>query len=83
MFLNTNHRPPSPESFSQLFTRTVASSDLPRIRFQDLRHTPASLLVAAGVPIKVVSERLGHAAHLPAPPPRHGRRSSKPLREAD
>ena len=61
MFLNTNHRPPSPESFSQLFTRTVADSDLPRIRFHDLRHTHASLLVAAGVPIKVVSERLGHA----------------------
>ncbi len=61
MFLNTNHRPPSPESFSQLFTRTVADTDLPRIRFHDLRHTHASLLVAAGVPIKVVSERLGHA----------------------
>lgn len=42
-------------------TRTVASTDLPRIRFHDLRHTHASLLVAAGVPIKVVSERLGHA----------------------
>ncbi len=61
MFVNTNHDAPSPESFSQLFTRTVAGSDLPRIRFHDLRHTHASLLVAAGVPIKVVSERLGHA----------------------
>ncbi len=61
MFLNANHRVPSPESFSQLFTRTVADSELPRIRFHDLRHTHASLLVAAGVPIKVVSERLGHA----------------------
>ncbi len=61
MFVNTNHDAPSPESFSQLFTRTVADSDLPRIRFHDLRHTHASLLVAAGVPIKVVSERLGHA----------------------
>ncbi len=61
MFLNTRHRTPSPESFSQLFTRTTATSGLPRIRFHDLRHTHASLLVAAGVPIKVVSERLGHA----------------------
>jgi integrase len=61
MFLNTHHRTPSPESFSQLFTRTTATSGLSRIRFHDLRHTHASLLVAAGVPIKVVSERLGHA----------------------
>ena len=61
MFLNQNHVAVSPESISQLFTRTVATTGLPRIRFHDLRHTHASLLVAAGVPIKVVSERLGHA----------------------
>jgi len=30
-------------------------------RLHDLRHTHASLLLSAGVPIKVVSERLGHA----------------------
>ena len=34
---------------------------MPSIRFHDLRHTHATLLIAAGVPIKVVSERLGHA----------------------
>lgn len=61
MFLNTHHRTPSPESFSQLFTRATTAVGLPRIRFHDLRHTHASLLVAAGAPIKVVSERLGHA----------------------
>ncbi|WP_434616487.1 tyrosine-type recombinase/integrase [Arthrobacter sp. A5] len=27
----------------------------------DLRHTHATLLLAAGIPVKVVSERLGHA----------------------
>jgi integrase len=46
---------------SQLFDRIGRRTDLPRIRFHDLWHTHASLLVAAGVPIKVVSERLGHA----------------------
>ena len=61
MFLNIHHRTPSPESFSQLFARTTTTTGLPRIRFHDLRHTHASLLVAASVPIKVVSERLGHA----------------------
>jgi integrase len=30
-------------------------------RFHDLRHTAASLLIAAGVPIPVVSNQLGHA----------------------
>ena len=51
----------NPQSLSQLFDRIVKRSELPRIRFHDLRHTHASLLVAAGTPIKVVSERLGHA----------------------
>ena len=30
----------------------------------DLRHTHASLLIRAGVPMKVVQERLGHASIL-------------------
>ncbi len=34
---------------------------LPAIRLHDLRHTHATLLLAAGVPVKLVSERLGHA----------------------
>jgi integrase len=34
---------------------------VPRIRFHDLRHTAATLMIAAGVPVKVVSEMLGHA----------------------
>jgi len=31
------------------------------VRFHDLRHSPASLLLAEGVPVKVVSEMLGHS----------------------
>ncbi len=61
MFTNTGGKPLHPESISQLFGRIVARSGLPHIRFHDLRHTHASLLVAAGTPVKVVSERLGHA----------------------
>ncbi|GGR61042.1 site-specific integrase [Deinococcus seoulensis] len=34
---------------------------LPGIRFHDLRHTAASLLIRRGVPPKVVADRLGHA----------------------
>ena len=33
-----------------------------RIRYPDLRHTHASQLLAAGVNVKVVSDRLGHAS---------------------
>ena len=61
MFTNGHGEPVNPESISQLFDRKTLSSGLPRIRLHDLRHTHASLLVAAGEPIKVVSERLGHA----------------------
>jgi integrase len=34
---------------------------MPRIRFHDLRHTTATMLLSAGIHAKVVSERLGHA----------------------
>lgn len=61
MFCNAKGRSLNPESISQLFDRLVARSPLPRIRYHDLRHTHASLLVASGIPIKVVTERLGHA----------------------
>lgn len=51
-----------PDIFSQIFERHVAKSTLPRIRLHDLRHTHASILLKAGVPVKVVSERLGHSS---------------------
>ena len=52
----------NPETISQLFDRLQRRlPDLTRIRFHDLRHTHASLLIMDGVPVKVVSERLGHA----------------------
>jgi integrase len=35
---------------------------LPQIRLYDLRHTAATLALAAGVPVKVVSEMLGHSS---------------------
>ena len=50
-----------PDLFSGAFSRLVARLDLPKLRLHDLRHTHATLLLKAGVPIKVVSERLGHA----------------------
>lgn len=61
IFTNRAGQPVNPESIYQLFQRQVRRLDMPRICFHGLRHTHASLLVAAGTPIKVVSERLGHA----------------------
>jgi hypothetical protein len=40
----------------------VKRAGVPRIRLHQLRHTHASLLLAAGVNPKVVSERLGHSS---------------------
>jgi integrase len=44
------------------FGRLVKAAAVPAIRFHDLRHTHATLLLAAGVPVHVVSQRLGHAS---------------------
>ena len=69
---NENGEPIHPDRFTRRFTDSVASCQkglgedgpelLPAIRLHDLRHTHASLLLGAGIPVKVVSERLGHAS---------------------
>jgi integrase len=51
-----------PDSLSTWFDQKVKSSGLPRIRLHDTRHTAASLMLASGVGVKVVSEMLGHAS---------------------
>lgn len=43
------------------FNKIVKDAKVPRIRFYDLRHTMATLLLTAGVHPKVVQERLGHS----------------------
>lgn len=50
-----------PGKVSDLFDRLVAEIGLPPIRLHDLRHGAATLMLAAGVDIKVVSETLGHS----------------------
>ena len=51
----------TPREVTRAFTRHVLAADLPVIRLHDLRHTHATLALAAGVHPKVVQERLGHA----------------------
>lgn len=47
---------------SQRFDRLAARHGKPPIRLHDLRHVSATLSLAAGVDIKVVSEQHGHAS---------------------
>jgi integrase len=55
-----NGEPIHPHTFSQSFERLVRKTGLRPIRLHDLRHTHATLALKAGVPVKVISERLGH-----------------------
>jgi integrase len=61
VFCRENGTPIWPRSFSRSFDNHVRNAGLPRIRLHDLRHTHATLALAAGVHPKVVQERLGHA----------------------
>ena len=56
----------SPGIITKRFGEAVAATELPRIRLHDLRHTSATLALAAGEHPKVVQERLGHAANSQA-----------------
>jgi integrase len=60
-FCHPDGRAYHPERFSREFDRMVKRLGVPRIRLHDLRHSWATLALRAGVPIKVVSERLGHS----------------------
>lgn len=62
VFARPDGSPIHPDYLSQTFERLVARTSLPRIRLHDLRHTHASILLQAGTPVKVISERLGHAS---------------------
>ena len=43
------------------FRQLLTDSGLPKIRFHDLRHTAASLMLNHGIPVLIVSKRLGHS----------------------
>ena len=55
-------RPLNPDTLSAGWARHLRRRKLPPVRFHDLRHAHATLMLAQGVHPKVVSERLGHAS---------------------
>ena len=62
IFTNDEGNPMKPDSVSSWFSKFVKDkTDLPPITLHSLRHTNATLQLAAGVPITTVSKRLGHS----------------------
>lgn len=62
VFAAENGEPVHADHVAQRFERRMARAQVPAIRFHDLRHTHATLLLKAGVPVHVVAQRLGHAS---------------------
>ena len=61
MFVRPEGTPIHSDLCSKTFDRLVARSGLPVIRLHDHGHGHAGLRLKSRVPVKVVSERLGHA----------------------
>ena len=62
VFSSERGTPLDGRNVSRMFTATLKRTGLPTIRFHDLRHTFASLLIQQGAHPKYVSEQLGHAS---------------------
>ena len=55
-------KPVDPDAFNHYLRRLAERAGLGRVRVHDLRHTWATLALSRGIPLEVVSERLGHAS---------------------
>ena len=56
-----NGTPYHPRNLTRTFQILTKKAELPHIRFHDLRHTHASLMIAQNEPMKLIAERLGHS----------------------
>lgn len=62
LFVWPNGTPLHPDTITALFRKHCVAAGLPRIRLHDVRHSYATAALKAGIPPKIVSERLGHSA---------------------
>jgi integrase len=61
VFTSTIGTPIEVGNLRRSFWKLLDRAGLPRMRFHDLRHSCASLLLVQGVPARVVMETLGHS----------------------
>ena len=61
IFKNPNGVPYRPDSLTRSFKRALERHGLPPMRYHDLRHSTASILVDKGWDINDIKEWLGHA----------------------
>ncbi len=61
LFCEYDSKPLKPDTISQYWKRLTHRLNYPHIRFHDLRHTHATLMLKQGISPKVIQERLGHA----------------------
>jgi len=59
---NADGTPANPVWFSRKFAKFLSKHGLKKIRFHDLRHSNATLMLKNGIPAKVASQRLGHSS---------------------
>ncbi len=57
-------QPIHPDNVTGAFRRLCKQLELEGVRLHDLRHAHATQLLAAGVPVRTVSGRLGHASAM-------------------
>jgi integrase len=61
VYTREDGEPMQPHSLTNAWLKVLSKTNLPRIRFHDLRHAHATHLLSNGVHPKVASERLGHS----------------------
>jgi integrase len=61
VFCNSNGNIITPSELTRHYKRAIKIAGLPDIRFHDLRHSHATIMLKQNVNAKIVSERLGHS----------------------
>lgn len=61
IFTSTIGTPVDKYNLIKSFKKMLIAAGLPEIHFHDLRHTAASIMLNNGIPVIIVSRRLGHA----------------------